>query len=581
MTNTAELPTKDTITLIINKKNVDKVTYVFKNRYGNKIGEYVNKPPATLSPQSNVAKQYKQIMNRKAKTDSKMLNNQFEEVKQLLQLNYENELSIIEQEIADKLRADLEKNLTKSKEAITKLQSVDYPLIYIGSIVEWFTAGERNNILYAFTVYAGQVILKNPVSVICLGEASSGKSHIQETALRLIPEKFIVNEKKITEAALFNRAKKDRYFYDGKIVNYGDMGGANDHEFMEESKNLMKELQSDGFLNKPLNIPDGEGGWEVKDLKLEGRPCLTYTTVPNHNFDEQEMSRTIFITPRMDNKEIFNRRNRLLEFKHGRSYNTLKKYENEAELVPYMLLHLKEVFEDIAIINPNVYFVIDFLKNSAFYKRDFDKFNGILKTITALNYYNHEVHDVDGEKVILTNIAEVQQFMSLLNLYKESISANLAPKAVDVLNDIKNNIDEWKMQKERVMPGMGITTSEYFQLQNLELSLDSVRKYMYELKNQGFLQITERFSNFNIYDLAKSEIAHISYNLKHIDDSVYDDIRYEIGEWIVDLMNEDMFVEGLSVMNFDSEVEKPVWAKTRKTKKTFRKVFEKPLLEKD
>ena len=318
-----------------------------------------------------------------------------------------------------------------------------------------------------------------------------------------------------------------------------------------------------------------------KRSETGGSACLTYTTVPNHNFDEQEMSRSIFITPRMDNKEIFNRRNRLLEFKHGRSYNTLKKYENEAELVPYMLLHLKEVFEDIAIINPYVYFVIDFLKNSAFYKRDFDKFNGILKTITALNYYNHEVHDVDGKKVILTNIADVQQFMSLLNPYKESISANLAPKAVDVLNDIRNNIDDWKMQKERVMPGMGITTSEYFQLQNLELSLDSVRKYMYELKNQGFLQITERFSNFNIYDLAKSEIAHISYNLKHIDDSVYEDIRYEIGEWVVELMNEDKFVEGLSVMNFDSEVEKPVWAKTIKTKKTFRKVFEKPLLEKD
>lgn len=579
MTNTAELPTKDTITLIINKKNVDKVTYVFKNQYGNKIGEHVNRPPATLSPQSNVARQFKQIMNRKGKTDPKMLNSQFEEVKQLLQLNYENELSIIEQEIADRKQAEKEKDIIKSKGAITKLQSLDYPLIYIGSIVEWFTAGERNNILYAFTVYAGQVILKNPVSVICLGEASSGKSHIQETALRLIPEKFIVNEKKITEVALFNRAKKDRYFYDGKIVNYGDMGGANDHEFMEESKNLMKELQSDGFLNKPLNIPDGEGGWEVKDLKLEGRPCLTYTTVPNHNFDEQEMSRSIFITPRMDNKEIFNRRNRLLEFKHGRSYNTLKKYEKEAELVPYMLLHLKEVFEDIAIINPYVYFVIDFLKNSAFYKRDFDKFNGILKTITALNYYNHEVHDVDGKKVILTNIADVQQFMSLLNPYKESISANLAPKAVDVLNDIRNNIDEWKMQKERVMPGMGITTSEYFQLQNLELSLDSVRKYMYELKNQGFLQIADRFGNFNVYDLAKSEIAHISYDLKHIDDSVYEDIRYEIGEWVVELMNEDRFVEGLSVMNFDSEVEKPVWAKTIKTKKTFRKVFEKPLLE--
>ena len=581
MTNTAELPTKDTITLIISKKNPDKVTYVFKNRHGNKIGEHVNRPPATLSHQSNVARQCKQIMNRKGRTDPKMLNNQFEDVKQLLQLNYENELSVIEQEIAERKQTELEKDITKSKEAITKLQSLDYPLIYIGSIVEWFTAGERNNILYAFTVYAGQVILKNPVSVICLGEASSGKSHIQETALRLIPEKFIVNEKKTTEAALFNRAKKDKYFYDGKIVNYGDMGGANDHEFMEESKNLMKELQSDGFLNKPLNIPDGEGGWEVKDLKLEGRPCLTYTTVPNHDFDEQEMSRSIFITPRMDNKEIFNRRNRLLEFKHGRSYNTLKKYENEAELVPYMLVHLKEVFEDIAIINPYVYFIIDFLKNSAFYKRDFDKFNGILKTITALNYYNHEVHDVEGKKVILTNIADVQQFMSLLNPYKESISANLAPKAVEVLNDIRNNIDDWRMQTDEEILDMGITTNIYFTQQNLGLSKDSVKKYMYKLEKQGFLQINGRFGNSNIYDLANSEIAHISYDLKHIDDSVYDDIRYEIGEWVVELMNEDKFVEGLSIMNFDSKVEKPVWAKTRKTKKTFRKVFEKPSSKND
>ena len=81
-----------------------------------------------------------------------MLNNQFEEVKQLLQLNYENEVSIIEQEIANKLQAKQKKNIIKSKEAITNLESLDYPLIYMGSIVEWFTAGERNNILYAFTV---------------------------------------------------------------------------------------------------------------------------------------------------------------------------------------------------------------------------------------------------------------------------------------------------------------------------------------------------------------------------------------------------------------------------------------------
>lgn len=559
MSNVAELPTKDTITLIINRKKVESVTYVFKNKDGNKIGEYLNKTPATLSSQSNVARQFKQIVNPKGDMNPKIVNNQFAEVKQLLQLHYENELSVIEQEIADRKQAEQEKDSVKLKEAITKLQSLSRPLIYIGSIVEWFTASERNNILYAFTVYAGQIILRNPVSVICLGEASSGKSHIQETALRLIPKRFVVNEKKITEAALFNRAKTDKYFYDGKIVNYGDMGGNNDHDFMEESKNLMKELQSDGFLNKPLNIPDGEGGWEVKDLELVGRPCLTYTTVPNHYFDDQEMSRSIFITPRMDNQNIFNKRNSALEFKQGKSYKILKHYEKEAELVPYMLLHLKEVFENIVIINPYVYFVINFLKDSAFYKRDFDKFNGILKTITALNYYNHEVYEVDGKKVILTNIADVQEFMSLLKPYKESISANLSPKAVEVLNDIRNNIEDWRMKKDREVLDMGITTNEYFSLQNLGLSKASVRKYMYELADKGFIQVTTRSGRANVYDLAKSEVASINYDLKHIDNSIYENICYEIGEWVIDIMKEDKFVEGLSIMNFDEEVKKPTW----------------------
>ena len=555
----AELPTKDTITLVINRKNVDKVTYVFKNEYGNKIGEYENKSPATLSSQSNIAKQFKQLIDPKGDLKPNRVNNQFAELKTLLQLNYENVLSVIEQEKADLQQAKQEKDTAKSKKAITKLKSLEQPLTYFGSLIEWFTAGERNNIVYAFTVYAGQVILRNPVSVICLGEAGSGKSHIQETALKLIPKRCVVNEKKITEAALFNRAKKDKYFYDGKIVNYGDMGGSKDHDFMEESKNLMKELQSDGHLNKPLSVPDGEGGWEVKDLKLVGRPCLTYTTVPNHIFDEQEMSRSIFITPRMDNQKIFNQRNSALEFKHGKSYNILKEYEKEAELVPYMLLHLKEIFKDIVVINPYVYFVINFLKNSAFYKRDFDKFNGILKTITALNYYNHEVYDIDGKKVILTNIADVQLFMSLLKPYKESISANLSPKAVEVLNDIRNNIEDWRINKNREVLDMGITTNEYFGLQNLGLSKASVRKYMYELADKGFLQITTHSGRANVYDLAKSEVASINYDLKHIDDSIYENICYEVGEWVLDIMREDKFVEGLSVMNFDSEVKKPTW----------------------
>ena len=226
-----------------------------------------------------------------------------------------------------------------------------------------------------------------------------------------------------------------------------------------------------------------------------------------------------------------------------------------------MLLHLNEVFKDIVIINPYVYFVINFLKNSNFYKRDFDKFNGILKTITALNYYNHEIHDIGGERVILTNIADVQQFMSLLKPYRESISANLAPKAVEVLNDIRNNIGDWMKQDDSEALNMGITTNQYFSLQNLGLSKDSVKKYIYELANKGFLQVTDQSGKSNVYDLTKSEVSYINEDLKHIDDTVHQIICHEVGEWVIDIMMEDKFVEDLSIMNFDDEVKKPPWLK--------------------
>ncbi len=149
--------------------------------------------------------------------------------------------------------------------------------------------------------------------------------------------------------------------------------------------------------------------------------------------------------------------------------------------------------------------------------------------------------------------------MSLLKPYKESISANLSPKAVEVLNDIRNNIDDWKINKDREVLNMGITTNEYFALQNLGLSKASVRKYMYELADKGFLQVTDHSGRANIYDLAKSEVASINYDLKHIDDSIYENICYEIGEWVIDIMKEDKFIEGLSIMNFDREVKKPTW----------------------
>jgi hypothetical protein len=558
MDNVATLPNGDTIEIILTSKE-NQVLYIFKNAQGNKIGEYHNGIPATLSNQCNIANQIKNSIDPNREFRPVNLNKKVSEIKELLQLIYENQVFQREQKRNSEIEEQKKQHQDMIQIAQEKLQSEQHILTYIGSLIDWVTAGERLNIMYAFTVFAGQVIINNPVSLIPLGEAGSGKTHIQETALSLIPKEYVVNEKKITEAALFNRAKKDKYFYDGKIVNYGDMGGSNDHDFMQESKNLMKELQSEGYLNKPLNVQNEDGDWVVQDLELIGRPCLTYTTVPNHIFDEQEMSRSIFITPRMDNQFIFNRRNSAIEFKHGRTFRQMVEYEKELELVPYMVLHLKEVMRDIDIINPHVNIVINFLKQSNFYKRDFPKFNGLLKTITALNFYQHDVLEIDGHKVILTSISDVQLFMSLIKPYHESISANIAPKAVDVLNDYRNHRDEWINKGNRESIGAGITTNEYYELQSLGLSKQSVKKYFYELHDKGFLKVVDRVGKSNIYDLSDSDTVSINEDLQNISHLTYKNIEYELGPEIADIVKADKYIDNLSIMNFDKEVEKPVW----------------------
>lgn len=561
MENTATINDKgDTITIKTSNKPQTAI-YLIQNAEGNTIGEYNSVTPAALTPNSTVAREIKRLIDPEDKFKPALLNKEFSNIKELLQLQYDTLVIAEEEEKIHQQQMQESKHNKLLDDAASKLQGLDQPLIYIGSLVDWVTAGERNNILLAFLVYAGQVILNNPISLIALGEASSGKSHVQTEALNLIPNEYVLNEKKITEAAIFNRSKLDPYFYNGKIVNYGDMGGSHDHDFVEEAKNLMKELQSDGFLNKPLNMPDTvNGGWKVVDLKLIGRPCLTYTTIPNHRFDDQEMSRSIFITPRMDNKKIYNIRKSKLEYRFGKTYNQYKKYSNELKSVPFMVSHLKKVLNDVIIINPYVKFVINFLSKSKYYKRDFDKYNGLLKTITAINYYNNYHTTIEEQEVLFTSINDVQLFISLLKPYHESISANIPPKAVEVLNDIRANIEKWSNETNAESLLNGITTNEYFSKSELGLSKDTVKRYIYELHEKGYLEVVDRVGKANVYNLASTELQVINNDLRKLSNTPNKDLVDELGEDIAEMVKKnDGFIEDLDIMNQDININRPVW----------------------
>lgn len=537
-------------------------------RNGQKIGEYTGRLPLELGATTNIGKEIRKHLNPNKRLSADAVNHDFDDLKAILHQKLQALLNLEKQEELEQKRARDHEKAERINKAKKILPTLKQPVVWVASHIDWLTAGERNNILLAWIAYCSQIILHEPISIIALGEGGSGKTHIINTALELIPEEYIQYEKNITESAMFRRSEDDPWFYDHKIVNYGDLGGLNEQEFIAESKNRIKELQSDGYLNRPISIPSEDGGWEVMDMTLMGRPALTYTTVPGYKFDDQEISRSLFLTPRMNNKESFNTRLMSLEIK-GESYQKFLRYHEEAEIIPEMVEILEKKFQEIEIINPYIGLVVESLGDSIYYKRDSDKYNNIIKTISALNYYNREIFEKDGQKYLYVTLEDVQLFFSLINRYRESINMNISPKAVDVLNEIndkyfeltenqKGNDDEYQVTFQD-----GFTVNRFEEVSELGLSRRSIYRYIDELREAKLLSVKDRGRTGNLYDLTMRkgkewiDTLQLSEGSKRI-------VILEAGEEMERFLAKDKVCEGLSIFNQDPLVERPFWAECDK-----------------
>ena len=449
-------------------------------------------------------------------------------------------------------------------------ESINNPLIYIASLCDWYTAGERINTMITFLCYCSQVILRNPISVVGLGEGSSGKTFVETTALSMIPDEFILYEKRPSLASMFRRSEENPYYYDNKIVVYGDLGGDSDQDEVEATKNILKELQTDGFLNRPITIKH-EGEFVVKDLILRGNPCLTYTTVPKHKFDSQELSRSFMFTPRTDNKNVYNSQKSVLELEGGKTQQVYRKMLELKEHVKSMVLGLRSKFRDILIVNPYSESLLLFIGESEYYKRDFDKYNYILKCITALNSKNRPVYNINGRDVIFTHPEDIQYFVSLFEPYKLSISHNISEKAAEIYNDLLENKSYFQGKYINEDIGLenefGFTTNDYFEHNEKnnhnKLSKRSIQAYFSELNEQGYLKIIGKQSRSNLYTFAAESVEDIDHEVlcslsSEAIDRLYDEYPDDVVGHIVTIDNE--FNGDFNILNQHEDIVKPVWS---------------------
>lgn len=515
--------------------------------------------PLMIGEQSKIGRTIKNHIDPHGKLKgSKMLIEEFESTKMALNERYQLHLIALDKEEEDKQAQDKQKHQENIGIARDLLESKDQPLLYIASLVSWVTAGERANIILTFITYASQVILRNPINVVILGEGGSGKTHIETEALKLIPSQYVIKEKKTTDAAFFDKGLENPYVYDGKIVSFGDLGGESSQDFVLEIKDLLKELQTDGYLSKTMIGKDHDGERMRVQMELFGHPCTTYTTVPGHIFDDQEMSRSIFITPRMDNKGVFHAMKKMLEFHGGRTRKQYEKNLNELEIVQYVVELLRERMETVIINNPYTESVIKFLGESEYFKRDFDKYNGILKTITAINGYNRQTFEIDGQEILYTSLNDIKLFMSLLKAYHESISVNISPKSAEVLDDLRGNIDDWIMDNKISEMGT-FTVNDYFELSKTHLSKKSLQNYFGELNRTGFIKVVGSEGRANVYQLSGRVSDSLEQDLLTLSEEQKQLIEWELGSNAVKFILEDVVMDGLTIHLHDPCVDVPGW----------------------
>lgn len=560
-----DLPDKFTIKPVPAKKGCQ---YSFYNEEKQLINSLKGEVPLSITERSTVGVEIKKHLNPKNTLNKLGVTQLFDDLKVALN-SFVDEYVEFETQVQEQTeQEELAQNQEVYKEGLDLFVNQYEPLIYAASLVDWYTAGERTNIMITFLCYCSQIILKNPISVIGLGDGSSGKTHIEDVALSMIPEEFIRYEKKPTMASMFRRAETDPYYYDGKIVVYGDLGGNSDQDEVEDTKNLLKELQTDGYLARPITIKiDGE--YEVVDLILKGYPCLTYTTVPNYSFDSQELSRSFIFTPRTDNRRVFNARKSYLELKGGKTEQIYQSMLQFKEDIKKMVLGLRYKFFDINIVNPYSESILKLIGESEYYKRDYDKYNGILKVITAFNSGNREVHEINGEKVIFTNPQDLQYFITLLKPYVESITHNLSKKAAELLADIVDNSHEWTYQPESKYNfgetlDFGFTINDYIENGNVSIAKRSLYRYFTELNQEGYLKVVGKQGKSNMYAVVEQdeEVKNIpDSELLSLSDLSKSRLEHEYPDTIVDyiVLNDVIHDETCSILNQSDDVLKPFW----------------------
>ena len=269
-------------------------------RYEMKINDDVriidatSNSPAELTYRSSV---YSEIKKHLTDYSSEKQNEIFIDIKNSMEKNIVDEDKIKEDEAKAQLREEAKRKDEKYTNLYARfngfLEKYDKTALeMIVAVSHCLGVGSPREIVRAFLGYFQTVAGFKGTNVIAIGSPASGKSFVLETALSMMPDE---NVHKGSKSVAYFFRKYNHRDLTGEIFFIGDLGGEKSNEDTIQLRDLIKELTTDGYVER--GVVNKDNNMEEEEQWVEGYPALSYTTAKEEMVNDQEKSRSVILTP--------------------------------------------------------------------------------------------------------------------------------------------------------------------------------------------------------------------------------------------------------------------------------------------
>lgn len=325
-----------------------------------------------------------------------------------------------------------EKYIEAYSRFVTKKEEYGYTTLqYLGQICQGAGVGLAENVLKVYVSLLLTVLGVKATNIIAIGKQSSGKTHSLERGIEMIPSEYVVRGVH-TKAYFFT--KFNGQDVSRKVFYLGDLGGVKDDQNTIDTRDILKELNTDGYVERGISI-DGE----AHDEWVKGYPAIVYSTVEEDIVNDQEKSRSTIITPQSVDQDKLTLFNSVHE-SPGEDIRLLERIDEDVKSVQGLTWYLMENIKEYELFNPYMFNVSEFLAEMEDFNRKIKEFDKTLFIVSLLNnpfVLEHQIyHDKETYEPITTKliIASKQDVLNALAIFDGA--NNLLPTETALLKGL-------------------------------------------------------------------------------------------------------------------------------------------------